>query len=118
MSQSTCIFVLSIQMVSKRPMSFPHLREVAATIPMFGSSEQTKLPGDCQFGKDRIEAGSQIVVAEAQSLNNDSGTDTTSQHPNHLSLEGSQGDWDQCSMSAKRRSADISSVEVHLGSPP
>lgn len=87
-------------------------------IPTFGSSEQTKLPGDCQFGKNGIETSSQVVLAESQSLRNDSGTDAMSQHPNHLPLEGSQGDWDQRSMSAKGRSADISSVEVHLGSPP
>jgi hypothetical protein len=110
-------FVLSILAVSKRPMGFPHLREVAATIPTFGS-EQTKLPGDCQFGKNGVETSSQVVLAESQSLRNDSGTDAMSQHPNHLPLEGSQGDWDQRSMSAKGRSADISSVEVHLVSPP
>lgn len=88
-------FVLSIQIVSKRPMSFPHLQEVAAMIPAFVSSEQTKLPGHCQFGKDGIETSSQIVFPESQSLRNDSRTDAMSQHPNHLSLEGSQGDRDQ-----------------------
>jgi hypothetical protein len=98
-------FVLSIQVVSQGPMSFPYPREVAATVSACQASEQAKLPGDCQFGKNRIERSSQIVLLEGQSLCNDSGTNAMSQHPNYLALDCGKVEIRQRSMGMQRRPA-------------
>lgn len=83
----------------------------------FWASQQTKLTGDRQFGEDGIQTGSKTAFAESQSVCDDSGADTVSQHPNHLFLDGGESDSGQCSADAKTGSTGFSYADVHADSP-
>lgn len=87
-------------------------------ISSFWVSQQTKLTGDRQFGEDGIKTGSKIAFTESQSLGDDAGTGTMSQHPNHLFLDGSKSDSGQSSADAKRGSTGFCYGDVHADSPP
>ena len=87
-------------------------------ISNFWASQHTELTGHRQFGEDGIQTGSKTAFAESQSVRDDSGADTVSQHPNHLFLDGGKSDSGQFSADAKRRSTGLSYGEVHADSPP
>jgi hypothetical protein len=99
-------------------MSFPYEWKTAAMISTFWASQQTKLTGDCQFGKDGIKTGSKTAFAESQSLGDDAGTGAMSQHPNHLFLDRGKSDSGKCSADAERGSAGFFYGHVHADSPP
>jgi hypothetical protein len=87
-------------------------------ISNFWASQHTELTGHRQFGEDGIQTGSKTAFAESQSVRDDSGADTVSQHPNHLFLDGGKSDSGQFSADAKRRSTGLSYGDVHADSPP
>lgn len=86
-------------------------------ISTFWARQQTKLAGHRQFGENGIKTGSEIALAEGQTLRDDAGTDTMRQHPYHLSFERRQGNSGRGSVASKRRSTGLFPGEVHAGSP-
>ena len=87
-------------------------------ISNFWASQHTELTGHRQLGEDGIQTGSKTAFAESQSVRDDSGADTVSQHPNHLFLDGGKSDSGQFSADAKRGSTGLSYGDVHADSPP